>query len=319
MRVREDGGDAGAGDPAAFGRLCFVAPHRHVTDRNPGTSVMAFCAPGASGRCERHARAGAAAGGRGRRHGREPSAVRSAGGARHPARVDGGAPAARRSGGHLGRGEPARRRGAGARGGDPRRARRSGRARGRGAGASRRCCPRRPLARARALPGRAVEDWERDGMLDDPGQDRVVAYIFPIARTCRPRPSAPQAVPARTGFYCFDTTTALGRGTRRAARAAVDCALTAADLAACRRAGGVRVLPSTRAPRDAHGVRWILLPEQRRSRRAAPTNARRACVMRRRRRRASGERNAAGLLRGRLRPHMLGARRSGGRLVPSLP
>ena len=47
LRVREDGGDAGAGDPAAFGRLWFVAPHRHVTDRNPGTSVMAFCAPGA--------------------------------------------------------------------------------------------------------------------------------------------------------------------------------------------------------------------------------------------------------------------------------
>ena len=77
----------------------------------------------------------------------------------------------------------------------------------------------------------AWEDWEREGMLEDPGQDRVVAYIFPtpgLAAGLAPR--EPQAVSARTGFYCFDTTTALGRGTWRAARAAVDCALTAADL-----------------------------------------------------------------------------------------
>lgn len=77
----------------------------------------------------------------------------------------------------------------------------------------------------------AWEDWERDGMLEDPGQDRVVAYIFPTpGLTAGLAPREPQAVSARTGFYCFDTTTALGPGTWRAARAAVDCALTAADL-----------------------------------------------------------------------------------------
>jgi acetoin utilization deacetylase AcuC-like enzyme len=74
-------------------------------------------------------------------------------------------------------------------------------------------------------------DWQRDGMLEDPGQDRVVAYIFPTpGLTAGLPPREPQAVSARTGFYCFDTTTALGEGTWRAARAAVDCALTAADL-----------------------------------------------------------------------------------------
>jgi acetoin utilization deacetylase AcuC-like enzyme len=77
----------------------------------------------------------------------------------------------------------------------------------------------------------AWDDWQRHGMLDDPGQDRVVAYIFPTpGLTAGLAPREPEAVSARTGFYCFDTTTALGQGTWRAARAAVDCALTAADL-----------------------------------------------------------------------------------------
>ena len=124
-------------------------------------------------------------------------------------------------------------------------------------------------------------------MLDDPGQDRVVAYIFPTPGLAAGlAPYEPQAVSARTGFYCFDTTTALGRGTWRAARAAVDCALTAADLVlagepaayACCRPPGHHVT------RTAYGG---LLPEQRRSRRAAPTNARRP-RRGRRRRRASG-------------------------------
>jgi acetoin utilization deacetylase AcuC-like enzyme len=77
----------------------------------------------------------------------------------------------------------------------------------------------------------AWDNWANEGMLDDPGQDRVVAYIFPHpGLTAGLSPREPASASARTGFYCFDTTTALGRGTWRAARAAVDCALTAADL-----------------------------------------------------------------------------------------
>jgi acetoin utilization deacetylase AcuC-like enzyme len=78
---------------------------------------------------------------------------------------------------------------------------------------------------------RAWEDWKRDGMLEDPGQDRVVAYIFPTqGLTAGLASREPDAVSPRTGFYCFDTMTALGQGTWRAARAAVDCALTATEL-----------------------------------------------------------------------------------------
>jgi acetoin utilization deacetylase AcuC-like enzyme len=42
----------------------------------------------------------------------------------------------------------------------------------------------------------------------------------------------PAAVQARAGRYCYDTMTAVGAGTWAAARAAVDCALTAVDLVA---------------------------------------------------------------------------------------
>ena len=77
----------------------------------------------------------------------------------------------------------------------------------------------------------AWDDWQREGMLEDPGQDRVVAYIFPTpGLTAGLATREPKAVSARTGFHCFDTTTAIGAGTWPAARAAVDCALTAADL-----------------------------------------------------------------------------------------
>ena len=64
--------------------------------------------------------------------------------------------------------------------------------------------------------------------------------------------------------------TVVGEGTWEAARAAVDTALTAADLVLGGAAGGLCVLPSARPPRHAVGVRRILLPEQRRDRRAVP-------------------------------------------------
>lgn len=73
--------------------------------------------------------------------------------------------------------------------------------------------------------------WEAAGLPEDPGQDRVVPYIFPLPGLLNGRaPLEPAATWARTGAYCFDTMTLIGPGTWEAARAAVDAALTAADL-----------------------------------------------------------------------------------------
>jgi acetoin utilization deacetylase AcuC-like enzyme len=78
----------------------------------------------------------------------------------------------------------------------------------------------------------AWETWSAAGYLDDPGQAEVVGYIFPtpglLGGVTAHVPASPAA---RTGSFCFDTMTGVGPGTWEAARAAVDCALTAADLA----------------------------------------------------------------------------------------
>ncbi len=77
----------------------------------------------------------------------------------------------------------------------------------------------------------AWQAWQAAGLLHDPGQDRVVPYIFPLPGLLNGRaPLEPAAAWARTGAYCFDTMTLIGPGTWEAARAAVDAALTAADL-----------------------------------------------------------------------------------------
>jgi acetoin utilization deacetylase AcuC-like enzyme len=77
--------------------------------------------------------------------------------------------------------------------------------------------------------------WEEAGLPADPGQDRVVPYIFPHpGLTSSPR--EPAAMWARTGMHCFDTMTLIGPGTWEAARAAAGTALTAADLVAAREA-----------------------------------------------------------------------------------
>lgn len=77
----------------------------------------------------------------------------------------------------------------------------------------------------------AYEEWEAAGYLEDPGQDRVVAYVFPhpdaVGMTTSHWPASPAA---RAGVYCMDTTTVIGPGTQEAARAAADACLTAADL-----------------------------------------------------------------------------------------
>jgi acetoin utilization deacetylase AcuC-like enzyme len=75
----------------------------------------------------------------------------------------------------------------------------------------------------------AWDEWQAAGLPDDPGQSRVVPYIFAHPGLGGPLVE-PTAVWARPGFYAYDTMTLIGEGTWDAARAAVDVALTAADL-----------------------------------------------------------------------------------------
>jgi acetoin utilization deacetylase AcuC-like enzyme len=53
----------------------------------------------------------------------------------------------------------------------------------------------------------------------------VYPYVFPIRNAARP----PRELSVRAGYYCIDTFTPLSRSAYRAARSAVDCALTAAE------------------------------------------------------------------------------------------
>jgi acetoin utilization deacetylase AcuC-like enzyme len=102
----------------------------------------------------------------------------------------------------------------------------------------------------------AWRDWEDAGLPDDPGQDRVVPYIFPhpgLMGDIEPR--VPAATWARPGAYCFDTMTLIGPGTWEAARAAADAALTAADLVAGGRARAYACCrpPGHHVTRSAYG------------------------------------------------------------------
>lgn len=77
----------------------------------------------------------------------------------------------------------------------------------------------------------AWQGWESSGLLEDPGQDRVVPYFVPMPEMRSGLPlREPVAVHARAGAYCYDTMTLVGPGTWEAVRAAVDVALTAVDL-----------------------------------------------------------------------------------------
>ena len=71
---------------------------------------------------------------------------------------------------------------------------------------------------------RAHDDWVAAGHDRDPGQPDVVAYYFD--RSSR----RATAIRAEVGHWAMDTMTPIGAGTHEAARAAVDSALTAADL-----------------------------------------------------------------------------------------
>lgn len=74
----------------------------------------------------------------------------------------------------------------------------------------------------------AWSEWERSGLRDEPGQDRVVPYNF--SRFALGAQREPVATWARAGWFAYDTMTLIGPGTWEAIRGAVDCALTAVDL-----------------------------------------------------------------------------------------
>jgi acetoin utilization deacetylase AcuC-like enzyme len=77
----------------------------------------------------------------------------------------------------------------------------------------------------------AHERWVAAGHVDDPGQPLVVPYVFALPQVgvderCRHT----DAIRAEVGRFAMDTMTLIGPGTWDAARAAVDAAVTAADL-----------------------------------------------------------------------------------------
>ncbi len=73
-------------------------------------------------------------------------------------------------------------------------------------------------------------EWMGSGIVEEVGQDRAVPYMFPTPAMLDGIPmSRAEAVHGRTGMFGYDTMTLVGPGTWTAARAAVDCALTAVD------------------------------------------------------------------------------------------
>ena len=88
--------------------------------------------------------------------------------------------------------------------------------------------------------------WVAAGYPEVPGQDNVVAYIFPHPGLVGPHePLLAASASARVGNFAFDTMTPVGPGTWEAARGAVDCALTACDLVL---AGAPAAYACTRPP-----------------------------------------------------------------------
>jgi len=79
----------------------------------------------------------------------------------------------------------------------------------------------------------AWESWRAAGLTDDPGQDRVVPYVFPHpALLGGLDPAIPPSTAARAGYFAYDTMTLIGPGTWEAARGAAEAALGAAELVA---------------------------------------------------------------------------------------
>lgn len=89
---------------------------------------------------------------------------------------------------------------------------------------------RLPVRNFGEKPIRAVHDTDfvnylRNFCLDIPEGEMVYPYVFPIRRTDRP----PHDRSRRAGYYCIDTFTPLSRDAYKAARAAVNVALSGAE------------------------------------------------------------------------------------------
>ncbi len=81
-------------------------------------------------------------------------------------------------------------------------------------------------SRIKAVHARGFVDYLRKVSANvEPGKS-VYPYVFPIRNAARP----PKDLPMRAGYYCIDTFTPLNENAYKAARRAVDCALTAATL-----------------------------------------------------------------------------------------
>jgi len=77
----------------------------------------------------------------------------------------------------------------------------------------------------------AWDGWRAESLDVDPGQDRVVPYLFPHPDLFSGFPARTAAsITARAGQFAYDTMTLVGPGTWQAARAAFDSAVTAAEL-----------------------------------------------------------------------------------------
>ncbi len=166
----------------------------------------------------------------------------------------------------------------------------------------------------------AWRDWEAAGLPEDPGQNRVVPYIFPHPGLVGSiEPLVPTATWARPGAFCFDTMTLIGPGTWEAARAAADVALTAADLVA---AGATAAYACCRPPghhvtRGAYGGSCYVNNAAIAAQRLRELGAARVGIVDIDAHHGNGAQHD--LLGARRRVHRLGARRSGDGLVPALP
>jgi len=88
--------------------------------------------------------------------------------------------------------------------------------------------------------------WQESQYPRDPGQDRVVPYVFPLTSLTSGRPPRrPTSVAALAGLYAFDTMTLIGPGSWEAIEAAASCAVTAVDLVV---AGDPVVFAAVRPP-----------------------------------------------------------------------
>ena len=165
----------------------------------------------------------------------------------------------------------------------------------------------------------AWEEWTAAGLPEDPGQDRVVPYVFAHASLTSGRPPhIPAATWAKPGYFAYDTMTLIGPGTWEAARAAVDVALTAVDLVLGGEptAYGCCRPPGHHAARACYGGSCYLNNAAIAAAELVERIGGAGC--RARHRRASRQRHAGALLRPGRRRRRLRARRSRCRLVPAL-